>query len=267
MMREYVNLANLLTSGSLIAGFLALFLILQTNNHLIAAAGLVAAAAICDMPDGHVARPNGAADDDFGTNLDSLADVVSFGAVRRLRATSAPRSAGGSGLGRADDRHAPDPDDLWAQEPGRAFRGGRGRPPRGRSRLADREVHQPPGHVDALADLTPLDVRPHLLAGQSELFGKLLRDVRRRLDAVAELAVDLHDERDLFGRYKTLVPLGPSPFVHRVRLPHQPPHLLGVVRRERGEDEHERPQCLRPLALPHLTLDRQQVIRVLHERR
>ena len=46
MMREYVNLANLLTSGSLVAGFLALFLIFQTNNHLIAAAGLVAVAGV-----------------------------------------------------------------------------------------------------------------------------------------------------------------------------------------------------------------------------
>ncbi len=80
MMREYVNLANLLTSGSLVAGFLALFLILQTNS-LVVAAALVAVAAVCDMLDGHVARRNGGGDDDFGTNLDSLADVVSFGAV------------------------------------------------------------------------------------------------------------------------------------------------------------------------------------------
>jgi CDP-diacylglycerol--serine O-phosphatidyltransferase len=80
MMREYVNLANLLTSGSLVAGFLALFLIFQANN-LVAAAGLVAVAAVCDMLDGHMARRRGAADDTFGTNLDSLADVVSFGAV------------------------------------------------------------------------------------------------------------------------------------------------------------------------------------------
>jgi CDP-diacylglycerol--serine O-phosphatidyltransferase len=80
MMKEYVNLANLLTSGSLVAGFLALFLIFQANN-LVVAAGLVAVAAVCDMLDGHVARRTGGADDDFGTNLDSLADVVSFGSV------------------------------------------------------------------------------------------------------------------------------------------------------------------------------------------
>lgn len=80
MMREYVNPANLLTSGSLAAGFLALFLIFRTNN-LVVAAGLVALAAIFDMLDGHMARRGGMVDSEFGTNLDSLADVVSFGAA------------------------------------------------------------------------------------------------------------------------------------------------------------------------------------------
>lgn len=78
-MREYVNLANALTSGSLAAGFLALFLVFQTNN-LVAAAGLVALAAIFDGLDGAVARRIGS-EGEFGTNLDSLADVISFGAV------------------------------------------------------------------------------------------------------------------------------------------------------------------------------------------
>ena len=78
-MREYVNLANALTSGSLAAGFLALFLIFQTND-LLAAAGLVALAAVFDGFDGAMARRIGT-EGEFGTNLDSLADVVSFGAV------------------------------------------------------------------------------------------------------------------------------------------------------------------------------------------
>ncbi len=78
-MKEYANLANTLTSGSLVAGFLALFLIVQTNN-LLAAAGLVALAAVFDGLDGPAARRAGH-DGEFGTNLDSLADVVSFGAV------------------------------------------------------------------------------------------------------------------------------------------------------------------------------------------
>jgi CDP-diacylglycerol---serine O-phosphatidyltransferase len=78
-MREYVNLANALTSGSLAAGFLALFLIFQTND-LLAAAGLVALAAVFDGFDGAMARRIGT-EGEFGTNLDSLADMVSFGAV------------------------------------------------------------------------------------------------------------------------------------------------------------------------------------------
>ncbi len=78
-MKEYVNIANALTSGSLAAGFLALYLIFQTND-LLAAAGLVALAAVFDGFDGAMARRIGS-EGEFGTNLDSLADVVSFGAV------------------------------------------------------------------------------------------------------------------------------------------------------------------------------------------
>lgn len=78
-MKEYVNLANAITSGSLVAGFLALYLIFQTNN-LFAAAGLVALAAVFDALDGMAAR-RADNDGEFGANLDSLADVVSFGAV------------------------------------------------------------------------------------------------------------------------------------------------------------------------------------------
>ncbi len=82
-MREYVNLANALTSGSLAAGFLALYLIFQTSN-LLVVAGLVALAAVFDTFDGAMARRtgnDGGDEGEFGTNLDSLADVVSFGAV------------------------------------------------------------------------------------------------------------------------------------------------------------------------------------------
>jgi CDP-diacylglycerol--serine O-phosphatidyltransferase len=82
-MKEYVNLPNALTSGSLAAGFLALLVIFQTN-HLLVAAGLVALAAVFDMLDGAMARRTGNNDDAFGANLDSLADVVSFGAVPAL---------------------------------------------------------------------------------------------------------------------------------------------------------------------------------------
>ena len=80
-MREYVSLANLLTSGSLVAGFLSVLLIFRDN--LVAAAALIALAAVFDLLDGAAARRAGN-EDVFGTNLDSLADVVSFGAAPAL---------------------------------------------------------------------------------------------------------------------------------------------------------------------------------------
>lgn len=86
MIREYVNLANALTSGSLAAGFVALFLIFK-NDDLFVVAGLVAIAAVFDALDGYAARRTGNDEGDggeFGSNLDSLADVVSFGAAPAL---------------------------------------------------------------------------------------------------------------------------------------------------------------------------------------
>jgi CDP-diacylglycerol--serine O-phosphatidyltransferase len=80
-MKEYLTLPNVLTSGSLAAGFLAVLLIFQIN--LTEAAGLVALAAVFDILDGPVARRIGT-EGDFGTNLDSLADLVSFGAAPAL---------------------------------------------------------------------------------------------------------------------------------------------------------------------------------------
>src|SRR5215207_9499608 len=80
MIREYLNLANALTSGSLVAGFVALFLIFK-NDDLFVVAGLVALAAVFDALDGYAARRSGNDEGGFGGNLDSLADVVSFGAV------------------------------------------------------------------------------------------------------------------------------------------------------------------------------------------
>ncbi len=81
-MREYVTLPNILTSGSLASGFLSMLLIFQTNL-LAAAAGLVGLAAVFDVLDGPMARRKGI-DGDFGANLDSLADLVSFGAAPAL---------------------------------------------------------------------------------------------------------------------------------------------------------------------------------------
>jgi CDP-diacylglycerol---serine O-phosphatidyltransferase len=80
-MREYITLPNLLTSGSLTAGFLSMLLIFDAD--ILAAAGLIALAAIFDVIDGPMARRKGT-EGAFGTNLDSLADLVSFGAAPAL---------------------------------------------------------------------------------------------------------------------------------------------------------------------------------------
>ncbi len=77
-MREHVNPANLLTSGSLAAGFVAL--LLAADGRLQAAAVAVALAVALDASDGFVARAMGCGGR-FGTNLDSLADLVACGAA------------------------------------------------------------------------------------------------------------------------------------------------------------------------------------------
>jgi CDP-diacylglycerol---serine O-phosphatidyltransferase len=79
--REYVTPPNLVTSGSLIAGFVALVLAAQADYGW--AAGLVVLAAGFDALDGVIAR-RGPGEGAFGSKLDSLADLVSFGAVPAL---------------------------------------------------------------------------------------------------------------------------------------------------------------------------------------
>ena len=76
-----ISLANLLTSGNLAAGFLAL--ILAEQGEFAWAAGCVGAAAVADSVDGLVARLT-KTDCAFGSQLDSLADLVSFGVVPAL---------------------------------------------------------------------------------------------------------------------------------------------------------------------------------------
>lgn len=80
-MKEYVTLANALTSGSLVAGFFAVLLVFRGDYY--SAAGLISLAAVFDVLDGAAARHAGN-EGTFGTNLDSLADVVSFGAAPAL---------------------------------------------------------------------------------------------------------------------------------------------------------------------------------------
>lgn len=74
-MRQFLHLSNIATSGNLAAGFLSLLLI--SHAELGWAAILVLVSAVLDAVDGPVARATGA-QSQFGSNLDSLADVVSF---------------------------------------------------------------------------------------------------------------------------------------------------------------------------------------------
>lgn len=76
-MRQLVTPANIVTSGNLTAGFLGL---LAVPGNLFHAMVLVTLAAGLDSLDGVVARRM-STKGMFGTNLDSLADLVSFGVV------------------------------------------------------------------------------------------------------------------------------------------------------------------------------------------
>lgn len=86
-MREYVNAPNAITSANLAAGFGAL--LLAVDGHVVAASWLVAFAAVLDACDGLVARRQNTAGR-FGCNLDSLADVVSFGVVPAVMLRAGP---------------------------------------------------------------------------------------------------------------------------------------------------------------------------------
>lgn len=78
-MRRFLPMA--LTCGNLAAGFVALALAAQ--GMFVQAAALVALAATLDLLDGAAARLC-STEGEFGSNLDSLADVVSFGAAPAL---------------------------------------------------------------------------------------------------------------------------------------------------------------------------------------
>ncbi len=77
-MKGHLKPANLVTSANLASGFVAL--VLASHGELAWAVGCVVAAAGLDGIDGLLARR---CDDesDFGAHLDSLADLVSFGAA------------------------------------------------------------------------------------------------------------------------------------------------------------------------------------------
>lgn len=77
-MRQFVTLPNLITSGNMATGFLALLLVMRAEFFQVAL--LVILASAFDILDGAMARRN-PTKDGFGANLDSLADLISFGAV------------------------------------------------------------------------------------------------------------------------------------------------------------------------------------------
>ena len=76
--RHFFTPANAITSAGLVAGFLALLAIIDAQ--ILQATIWVILAAVLDSLDGPVARRR-SGDRAFGANLDSLADMVSFGVV------------------------------------------------------------------------------------------------------------------------------------------------------------------------------------------
>jgi len=80
-MKGSLTVANLITSGNLAAGFIAL--VLAEQGDYAWAAGCVGAAAAFDSIDGLVARRTHT-ECELGSHLDSLADLVSFGVAPAL---------------------------------------------------------------------------------------------------------------------------------------------------------------------------------------
>ena len=75
---DLVTHANAITTGNLVAGFLAV--VFAAEGNLMLAAILIGVAATCDALDGLVARRT-RTECMFGGRLDSLADLISFGAA------------------------------------------------------------------------------------------------------------------------------------------------------------------------------------------
>lgn len=84
------TLPHLATCGNLASGFLAV--LFAAAGDFVYAAAFVLAAAVLDLLDGAIARSGDEEDNglsEFGKNLDSLADVVSFGAAPAFAAYAA----------------------------------------------------------------------------------------------------------------------------------------------------------------------------------
>ena len=89
-MRQFVNLANIVTSASLAAGVVALMLV--ADGRLGPAFVAVAVAAALDSIDGYLARRSRSCGP-FGCQLDSLADLVAFGVAPALLLHQGPLGA------------------------------------------------------------------------------------------------------------------------------------------------------------------------------
>ncbi|WP_018155356.1 CDP-diacylglycerol--serine O-phosphatidyltransferase [Demetria terragena] len=76
-----VTAPSVLTTGNMACGFSAL--LLAMNEHPVAAAALIVGAIVLDIADGAVARAVGATSP-FGVQMDSLADLISFGVAPAL---------------------------------------------------------------------------------------------------------------------------------------------------------------------------------------
>jgi CDP-diacylglycerol--serine O-phosphatidyltransferase len=88
MLRHFLNPPNWFTAGNLFCGFYAIMTLMDGpgDAHSVYRAGLlVLFGAVFDMLDGRVARMTRSAGR-FGTELDSLADIVSFGLTPALAA-------------------------------------------------------------------------------------------------------------------------------------------------------------------------------------
>jgi CDP-diacylglycerol--serine O-phosphatidyltransferase len=83
MLRSYTA-ADVFTIGNAVCGAVAIFLCLDymatsDDRYLWAAFVLLPAALVCDMLDGYIARLSSTRQSRLGADLDSLADVISFG--------------------------------------------------------------------------------------------------------------------------------------------------------------------------------------------
>ena len=77
-MKDFISYADLVSLGNASFGFLSIVMVMSGN--LILAAKFMLIAVIFDSLDGWVARHTKGVDEfGFGKNIDSLADVISFG--------------------------------------------------------------------------------------------------------------------------------------------------------------------------------------------